>query len=71
MSDVIILAQCFACKDHLRDFLFDHGPCSGEDCALETLLGDRRIANVPLHSVAVVLTILKLSSTAFKPVQKR
>ena len=64
----IFWAQCFACEDHLRDFSFDHGPCSGEDCILETFFGDPRIANEPLHLVAVVLTIIKLSSKVFKPV---
>ena len=50
----IFWAQCFACEDHLRDFSLDHGPCSGEDCVLETSFGDTRIANKPLHSVVVV-----------------
>ena len=52
-------------------FSFVHGPCSEEDRVIETFFGDPRIANEPRHTVAVVLTIIKLSSKAFKPVQKR
>ena len=53
----IFLDHCFACEDHLRDFSFVHGPCLGEDRVLETFFSNPRIANEPLHSVAVVLTI--------------